>query len=97
MKKIILCTMAVLLVLVLAMTVIGPHVILGVVRQEESAPEYAYRDSFHNRYDEIRVHLQELTAGLGTEIHSYAVDEASLAVMFPCVYDADGIRLYQVK
>ena len=76
MKKIILCTMAVLLVLVLAMTVIGPHVILGVVRQEESAPEYAYRDYFYNRYDEIRVHLQELTAGLGTEIHSYAVDEA---------------------
>ena len=31
------------------------------------------------------------------ERSSYAVDEVSIAVMFPCVYDADGVRLYQVK
>jgi uncharacterized membrane protein len=31
------------------------------------------------------------------ERSSYAVDEVSIATMFPCVYDADGVRLYQVK
>lgn len=31
------------------------------------------------------------------ERSSYAVDESSIAAMFPCVYDADGVRLYQVK
>lgn len=31
------------------------------------------------------------------ELSSYNVDEASIAAMFPCVYDADGVRLYQVK
>ena len=31
------------------------------------------------------------------ERSSYAVDEVSIAAMFPCVYDADGVRLYQVK
>ena len=31
------------------------------------------------------------------ERSSYAVDEVSLSLVFPCVYDANGIRLYQVK
>ena len=31
------------------------------------------------------------------EYSNYNVDEAAIAAMFPCVYDADGIRLYEVK
>lgn len=31
------------------------------------------------------------------ERSNYAVDEASIASIFPCVYDAEGIRLYRVK
>ena len=31
------------------------------------------------------------------ERNNYAVDEATIAAMFPCVYDADGVRVYQVK
>ena len=75
MKKKTIVIAAVLLALVLAATLIGPHIILHAVRQEESDGSYAYSEFFYTSYEDIRVHLQELTAGLGTEIHSYAVDE----------------------
>ena len=61
--------------LALVATVIGPGIILNAVKQPEPAQTYAYSDSFYESYDEIRVHLQELTADLGVEISSYAIDE----------------------
>lgn len=31
------------------------------------------------------------------ERHAFAVDEKTIAEMYPCVYDVDGVQLYQVK
>ena len=74
MKKL-LSIVAVLAVLILAATLIGPNLILNAVRQSEPAAEYAYSDAFLNSYDDVRTHLQELMDGLGAESHPHAVDE----------------------
>ena len=74
MKKKLFRILGILLILVLAATLIGPHVILNAVRQPEPAEDYAYRDSFYTDYDQIRAHLQELTAELDVEIYSHAID-----------------------
>ena len=74
MKKILLRIVLVLCVIALAATLFGPGIILEAVRQPEPAQTYAYSDSFYDSYEEIRTHLKELTAGLGVEISSYAVD-----------------------
>ena len=76
MKKRILWTVAILLALALATSLIGPHIILSAVRQPEVAERYAYSESFYESYDEIRAHLQDLTGELGVDIFSYAIDEA---------------------
>ena len=31
------------------------------------------------------------------EYYNYSVDEWTISAMYPCVYDADGVRVYQVK
>jgi len=74
MKKL-LSIVAVLAVLALAATLIGPNLILNAVRQLEPAAEYAYSDAFLNSYDDVRTHLQELMDGLGAQSHPHAVDE----------------------
>ena len=74
MKKKLLCITAILLALVLLATLIGPGIILNIVRQPAVEEDYAYADSFYNSYEEIRMHLQELTAELGVEISSYPID-----------------------
>lgn len=76
MKKKWIRALCVLVVLVLLATLVGPSIILNAVRQETPAENYAYCDSFYNSYDEIRAHLQDMTAELGTQISSYAIDEA---------------------
>lgn len=76
MKKTCLWIIGILAAIVLIATLIGPGIILHAVRQPESAESYAYSDSFYESYDEIRTHLQELTADLGVEIASHAIDEA---------------------
>ena len=75
MKKKLLWVLGVLAILVLLATLIGPRIILRAVRQPEPAESYAYSDSFYNSYDDIRAHLQTLTAELGVEIFSHAIDE----------------------
>ncbi|MBR5125747.1 MAG: DUF2817 domain-containing protein [Oscillospiraceae bacterium] len=76
MKKKLLYILGILAVLVLLATLIGPGIILNAVRQPETAESYAYSDSFHESYDEIRTHLQALTSDLGTELSSYPINEA---------------------
>ena len=76
MKKKLLWIVCTVLVVALVATLIGPTIILNIVRQETPAQTYAYCDFFYNSYDEVRVHLQDLTAELGTQISSYAIDEA---------------------
>ena len=75
MKKKVLVIVSVLLVLAVVATLAGPGIILSAVRQPEPAESYAYSDSFYTGYDEIRAHLQDLTAELGAEVSSYAIDE----------------------
>ena len=76
MKKKLLTVLCVLLALILLATAVGPHIVLAAVRQPVPAETYAYSDSFYTSYEDIRAHLQELTAQLGVEISSYAIDEA---------------------
>ena len=76
MKKKLLWIIGILICLMLMVTLIGPHIILNTVCQPEVADNYAYSDSFYESYDEIRAHLRELTADLGVEISSHAIDEA---------------------
>ena len=75
MKKSLLWIIGIPAVLVLLATLLGPGLILNAVRQPEPGESYAYRDSFFNSYEEIRIHLQELAEDLDAEISSHAVDE----------------------
>ena len=76
MKKTCFRLLGILAALIVIATLIGPGIILKAVRQPEPAESYAYSDSFYESYDEIRAHLQKLTANLGTELSSHAIDEA---------------------
>ena len=75
MKKKLLWIVAILAALVVLATAIGPHIILYCVRQPEPAENYAYKEAFLTDYDSVRSHLQELSADLGAEVYSYAIDE----------------------
>ena len=74
MKKTYFWVIGILAALIVIATLIGPGIILHAVRQPEPADNYAYSDSFYENYAEIRAHLQELTADLGTELSSHAID-----------------------
>ena len=81
MKKKLIRIFGIIVLLVLAVTLIGPSVILKAVRQPEPAEHYAYSASFRNTYEEVRTGIRELVAsleskGLTVETSSYAVDEA---------------------
>ena len=76
MKKALLWIAGILAAVLLAATVLGPGLILNLVRQEEPAESYAYRDSFYTSYEDIRAHLQGLASELGAQLHSHPIDEA---------------------
>ena len=76
MKKKLLCILAVLAALVLIATLVGPGVILSAVRQPEPEDGFAYAESFRTDYEDIRLHLQELSDGLGAEFASHPIDES---------------------
>ena len=76
MKKKLLCILAVLAALVLIATLVGPGVILSAVRQPEPEEGFAYAESFRTDYEDIRLHLQELSDGLGAEFASHPIDES---------------------
>ena len=75
MKKKLLWIFSILAILALLATVFGPGIILYCVRQPQVADNYAYSESFLNTYDEVRTHLQQLSASLNTQLHSYAIDK----------------------
>lgn len=79
-KKLLMIAGGIVAVLLLA-TLLVPHIILAVDKQEESAETYAYSDVFFDEYDEVRAHLMEtvdaLTAdGHEVQLYSHAIDEA---------------------
>ena len=76
MKKKLLCILAVLAALVMIATLVGPGVILSAVRQPEPEDGFAYAESFRTDYEDIRLHLQELSDGLGAEFASHPIDES---------------------
>ena len=76
MKKKLLRAAILVTALVLIATLVGPGIVLAIVRQPESAESYAYSDSFHTTYEEVRSHLQELFTDLGAERARYAIDES---------------------
>ena len=57
-------------------TLVGPGVILSAVRQPEPEDGFAYAESFRTDYEDIRLHLQELSVGLGAEFASHPIDES---------------------
>ena len=67
MKKKLLCITGILAVLAVIATLVGPGVILSAVRQPEPEDGFAYAESFRTDYEDIRLHLQELSDGLGAE------------------------------
>ena len=58
-----------ILAVLLLVTVVAPHIILAVDKQEESADSYAYSEVFFNEYDEVRVHLAEKIEELKADGH----------------------------
>ena len=76
MKKKLLCILAVLAALVTIATLVGPGVILNAVRQPVPEDGFAYAESFRTDYEDIRLHLQELSDGLGAEFASHPIDES---------------------
>ena len=76
MKKKLLCILAVLASLAIIATLVGPGVILSAVRQPEPEDGFAYAESFRTDYEDIRLHLQELSDGLGAEFASHPIDES---------------------
>ena len=75
-KKKLLWTLGILLALVVLATAIGPSIVLAAVRQPEPAGSYAYSESFYDDYEDIRAHILDLSAQLGAQSESYAIDES---------------------
>ena len=75
MKKKLLRILLILLALILLASAAGPQLILAAVRQSEPENTFAYSDSFYTEYEDIRAHLQDLSAGLGADIHSHPIDK----------------------
>ena len=76
MKKKLLCIAGILALLAVIATLVGPGVILSAVRQPEPEDGFAYAESFRTDYEDIRLHLQELSDGLGAEFASHPIDES---------------------
>ena len=74
-KKRLLWTVGILLITVILATAIGPAIVLAAVRQPEPAETYAYSDCFYDNYEDIRAHVLDLSAQLGAQSESYAIDE----------------------
>ena len=71
---------SVILAVILLITILGPHIVLMLDKQEEIAKEYSYNDVFFNEYDDVRAHLMDTVdelknAGHAVQLSSHAIDE----------------------
>jgi len=64
MKKKLLKIGSIVLVIVLFASIVMPHIILMLDKQEEVAEEYAYSDVFFDEYEDVREHLKETVSTL---------------------------------
>lgn len=67
MKKKLLKIGSIILVVLLLASIIMPHIILMIDKQEDVAEEYAYSDVFFDEYDDVRAHLAETVETLKTQ------------------------------
>ena len=79
MKKKLLKIGSIILVVVLLASIIMPHIILILDRQEEVAEEYAYSDVFFDEYEDVRAHLNETVSilkdkGYNVELYSQPIN-----------------------
>jgi len=79
MKKKLLKIGSIILVVVLLASIIMPHIILIMDRQEEVAEEYAYSDVFFDEYEDVRAHLNETVSilkdkGYNVELYSQPIN-----------------------
>lgn len=79
--KVLLSIFAIILVILLLLTAVGPQIVLKAARQPEVAESYAYSESFYTTYDEIRAHLKERIEmlkndGVKVEVSEHAIDES---------------------
>ena len=75
MKKKLLWVVGILAALALIATLIGPAIILNIVRQPEPAEQYSYSESFLTDYDSVRSHLREMFAEMNAQTYTHAIDE----------------------
>lgn len=79
-KKVII-PIAVIVVVVVLLTAIGPQLVLMAARQPEVADSYSYSEYFANSYDEVRTNLKNRVQklrdnGATVEVSEFAVDES---------------------
>ena len=79
-KNLLIKISGIIIAIVLLITVVGPHVVLMLDKQEEVAAEYAYSDVFYDEYDDVRAHLMDTVnelkgAGYEVKLSSHAIDE----------------------
>ena len=79
MKKKLLKIGSIILVVVLLASIIMPHIILILDRQEEVAEEYAYSDVYFDEYEDARAHLNETVSilkdkGYNVELYSQPIN-----------------------
>lgn len=70
----------IILVLVLLITMFGPHIVLMLDKQEKVAKEYKYSEVFFDEYDDVRAHLIDTVdvlkeEGNDVQLISHAIDE----------------------
>ena len=76
MKKKLLWIFGSIAAIALLATLLGPSIILAIVRQPKPADDYAFSEAFLTTYDEVRTHLQQMMGTLGAESYSHPIDES---------------------
>lgn len=71
----------VVVLVILLCTLLVPHLILMLDKQEEVAESYAYSKVFYDEYDDVRTHLLDTVdileeKGYDVQLSSHAIDEA---------------------
>lgn len=80
MKKKLIVIGSIVLVFFLLCTIVGPHLILMLDKQEAVAENYSYSEVFYDKYEDVRKHLLEVVDGLkadgyDVQLSSHAIDE----------------------
>ena len=80
-KKLFISIFSFILIIVVVLSVIGPHLVLKIARQPEVAESYSYSESFYTTYDEIRNHLKDCvnllrSNNINVEVNEYAIDKS---------------------